>query len=157
MTEAAAAFWQAYLRGLPVRHPHRSATPDAFAFGDTPALADELGALVREGRKRATASLAGEFTSLGQPLPRVGDLSIVTLADGAPSTIIELVEVRHVSFKSVDAAFAADEGEGDGSLASWREAHRQYFGRVANRLGVAFDEATAVICQRFRVIWGGNR
>ena len=111
MTEAAAIFWQRYVGTLPAEHPHRQAQPDAFTFGDSPALADELGALVQAGRKRATASLPVEFTSVGLPLPAAGDVSIVLLADGAPVAIIELVEVRHVPFQAVDAAFAADEGE----------------------------------------------
>src|SRR2546422_11420269 len=117
MTESAEAFWQHYVGTLPAEHPHRHAHPDAFAFGDSPALANELAALVQVGRKRATASLPVEFTSLGLPLPAAGDVSIVTRADGTPVAIIELVEVRHVPFQVVDAAFAADEGEG---TAPWR-------------------------------------
>ena len=156
MTEAAAMFWQRYVGTLPAEHPHRHAQPDAFAFGDSPALANELGALVQAGRKRATASLPVEFTSIGLPLPAAGDISIVLLADGAPVAIIELVEVRHVSFQAVDAAFAADEGEGDGSLAWWQAAHRRYFGRVCARIGGQFDETTPVICQRFRLVWSAE-
>lgn len=153
MTETAAAFWQRYVGTLPAEHPRRHARPDAFAFGDSPALANELAALVQAGRKRATASLPVEFTSVGLPLPAAGDVSIVMRADGAPVAIIELIEVRHVPFQAVDAAFAADEGEGDGSLAWWQAAHRRYFGRVCARLGGEFDETTPVICQRFRRLW----
>lgn len=156
MTERAKAFWQRYVGTLPAEHPHRHAHPDAFAFGDSPALADELAALVQVGRKRATASLPVEFTSLGLPLPAAGDVSIVTRADGIPVAIIELVEVRHVPFQAVDAAFAADEGEGDGTLAWWQAAHRMYFSRVSARLGDKFDETTPVICQRFRLVWSGD-
>lgn len=156
MTESAAAFWQRYLATLPAEHPHRHAKPDAFAFGDSPALANELAALVQAGRKRATASLPVEFTEAGSPLPRVGDVSIVTLADGDPVAIIELVEVRHVPFQAVDAAFAAEEGEGDGSLEWWQRAHLRYFGRVCARFGSEFDETTPVICQRFRLAWDGG-
>ena len=156
MTDTAAAFWQRYVSALPAEHPHRSARPEAFAFGDSPALANELAKLVQAGRKRATASLPIEFTSLGLPLPAAGDISIVTLADGIPVAIIELVEVRHVPFQAVDAAFAADEGEGDGSLVWWRAAHRRYFGRVCARLGGKCDETTPVICQRFRLLWSGD-
>lgn len=130
--------------------------PDAFAFGDSPELARELAALVQSGRKRATAGLPVEFTALGLPLPRAGDVSIVTLADGAPVAIIELTEVRSVVFREVDVAFAADEGEGDGSLGWWQAAHRRYFGRVSARLGGTFDESTTVICQRFRLVWDGG-
>ncbi len=89
---------EAVLGTLPVEHPHRHARPDAFAFGDSPALANELAALVQVGRKRATASLRVEFTSVGLPLPAAGDVNIVTRADGIPVAIIELVEVRHVPF-----------------------------------------------------------
>ena len=156
MNQAAEAFWQRYVATLPAGHAHREARPDAFAFGDSPALADELAALVLAGHKRATASLPVEFTSEGQPLPVAGNVSIVKPGDGRPVAIIELVEVRHVPFQAVDAAFAANEGEGDGSLAYWRSAHREYFGRVCARFGGNFNETTPVICQRFRLLWSDD-
>jgi uncharacterized protein YhfF len=153
MKERADEFWRRYLETLPLGHPHHHARPDAFAFGDSPELADELAALVLGGRKRATASLPVEFTAEGLPLPAAGDVSIVTWSDGTPAAVIERVEVRHVPFLEVDAAFAADEGEGDGTLAWWRRAHQRYFARVSARLGSAFDEASTVVCQRFRLVW----
>jgi len=153
VNDAAEIFWRRYLDSLPAAHPHRDARPDVFSFGDSASLADELAALVLAGRKRATASLPVEFTSLGQPMPDVGDLAIVTRADGTPLAVIELTEVRQVPFRAVDAAFAADEGEGDGTLAWWRTAHRAYFGRVSSRHGAKFDDAMPVICQRFKVVW----
>ena len=149
---AVAEFWRRYLDTLPATHSHRLARPDAFAFGDSAELANELAALVTAGRKRATASLAIEFTAEGLPLPQAGDVSIVTLHDGTPVAIIETVEVRHLPFGAVDEAFAAHEGEGDGSMAWWRAAHRSYFGRVCARLGGCFDETTPVICRRFKRI-----
>lgn len=156
MAEGAKTFWQSYVDTLPAGHPHRRSRHDAFSFGDTPALADALGALVKSGKKRATTSLPVEFTSLGDPLPVVGDLGIVLSGGGVPIAIIEMIEVRHVPFRDVDAKFAADEGEGDGSLAGWRDAHRAYFARVAARAGLRFDETTMVICQRFRLVWTGE-
>lgn len=155
MTAPAEAFWKGYLGTLRVEHPHRHARPDVFAFGDSASLADELAVLVQIGRKRATASLPAELTAVGLPLPVAGDTSIVTRADGSPVAIIELTEVRQVPFQAVDAGFAADEGEGDRTLAWWRTAHRDYFSRVAAKLGCAFDENTPVICQRFRLVWCG--
>jgi uncharacterized protein YhfF len=154
-TGPAGAFWRRYLATLPADHPHRGAEPQPFTFGDSPALADELAALVAAGRKRATTSLPAEFTAEGLQLPRAGDLSIVTLADGTPVAVIEIIEVRAVPFRDVDAAFAAVEGEGDGTLAFWRRAHREYFARVAAALGCGFDETTVVLCQPFRVVWRG--
>ena len=39
---------------------------EAWAFGDSPKLADELLGLVLEGRKRATADLVSEFEARGK-------------------------------------------------------------------------------------------
>ena len=147
------SFWQRYLDSLPAAHPHRAARPDAFGFGDSAALADELAALVLSGKKRATASLAVEFTSLGEPLPVAGSLSIILRGDGVPVAIIERIEVREVPFHAVDQAFASREGEGDGTLAWWKDAHVKYFARVSRSHGQPFDENTPVICQSFQVIW----
>jgi len=149
------AFWECYLGTLPAEHPHRRASPEAFAFGDSPALANELATLVKLGHKRATTSLPVEFSSQRLPLPAPGDVRIVLRADGDPVAIIELTEVRLVPFQTVDAKFAADEGEGDRTLAAWQAAHREYFGRVSAKLGCEFDENTPVICQRFRAVWSG--
>jgi uncharacterized protein YhfF len=144
--------WLEYLSHVPADHPHRAATPDAFAFGGGD-IADELADLVLRGTKKATTSLPIEFTSLGEPLPEVGSVSIVLRASGAPFAIIERTEVKTIPFDEVDAAYAATEGEGDGSLAHWQRAHREYFESVRERLGGLFDERTPVICQVFRVVW----
>lgn len=150
---ASEAFWQAYLATLPCDHPHRARRPDAFGFGDTAELADELAALVLAGVKRATTSLAVEFTSLGEPLPEVGDVSLVLFGSGAPAAIIERTHVERVPFCRVDARYAALEGEGDGSLASWRLGHTEYFQGVCARLGGKLEDDTLVLCQAFRVLW----
>lgn len=145
--------WLEYLRGLPPSHVHHRIEPDIFAFGDSIKLADELAQLVLAGKKTATASLAVEFRSLNEPLPGVGGVCIIVCGDGNPVAIIERTDVKTVPFQSVDEAFAELEGEGDRSLAYWREAHAQYFTRVCNRLGGAFAATTPVLCQTFRLLW----
>jgi uncharacterized protein YhfF len=145
--------WREYLAGLVPDHPHRFSKPDVFAFGGEPELADELAELVLAGQKRATTSLAAEYTSLNEPLPRVGSVSIVVRGDGTPVAIIETTQVTMVPFETVGDEFAAIEGEGDGSLAYWRDAHREYFNGVCARLGGHFDTETPVLCQVFRVLW----
>lgn len=93
------------------------------------------------------------FWTSDEPLPCQGDLSIVLSGQGEPVAIIELRQVVTVPFIDVSAAFAATEGEGDGSLAHWRVAHRRYFTKVCARLGGSFNELTPVICQSFRLVW----
>ncbi len=143
--------WNDYLRTLPPMHAHRRIKLDEFAFGDSESLANELADLVVAGKKRATASLGIEFTSLHESLPQPGDVSIILRGDGTPVAIIERTDVKHVPFELVDENFAAIEG--DGSLAYWRAAHTEYFASVCRRLGCTFTGATPVICQTFRVLW----
>jgi len=152
LSDAAAALWRAYLAHLPSDHPHRAARVSAFSFGDSPQLADELGALVVSARKRGTASLPIQFEAEGSALPVAGDVSIVTRTDGTPLAIIETTDVRLVPFGDVDAEFAAAEGEGDGSLAYWRRAHTNFFGRVVARLGGGLDDRSLIVCERFRLL-----
>lgn len=123
----------------------------AFAFGDSEALADELARLVLSGTKRATAGALWAYEAAGERLAAPGDLSVVTSWAGAPLCVIETLSVEVVPFRAVTAEFAAVEGEGDGSLAFWRRAHRAYFGRECARLGRVFTEDMPVVCERFEL------
>jgi uncharacterized protein YhfF len=105
------------------------------------------------GRKRATASLVWAYTAEGQRLPQPGDLSVVTRFSGEPVCVIETRRVEIVPFRRVGAEFAATEGEGDGSLAYWRRVHDDYFRRECARLGRAFHEDVAVVCEEFEVVF----
>ena len=126
-------------------------------FGDSAELAAELGDLVRHGVKTASAGLAKSWDADGDPLPRVGDVRIVVDWDGEPIAVIEVTDVRIQPFDRVDEAFARDEGEGDGTLAWWRDAHRRYFSRECARLGVPMTDTMSVVCWRFRLIYAVPR
>ena len=126
---------------------------EAFHFGDHEKLANALGQLVLQGAKRATASSVWVFEAEGKRPPRRGDLSIVTDWAGAPLCVIETESVDVLPFHAVGAEFAACEGEGDGSLAYWRAAHRKYFGRECARIGRSFSEDMPVACERFEVVF----
>ena len=126
---------------------------EAFHFGDSAALADELGQLVLSGRKRATTGSVWSFEASGKRLPQPGDLSVVTDGAGTPLCIIETTQVDVMPFDDVSAEFAAVEGEGDGSLAFWRQAHIGYFTRECERAGRTFSGGMLVSCERFRVVY----
>ena len=63
-----------------------------------------------------------------------------------PRVILRTVELVQRRFDDVDEQFAYDEGEGDRSLAYWREAHKRYF----TRLGL-FKPNIMLWCERFSV------
>jgi uncharacterized protein YhfF len=116
---------------------------ESFAFGDSPALADELLALVLAGRKTATCWA----TSEGGKGVEVGKRWIVNDGQGRARAILETIELTQRRFEEVDEGFAFDEGEGDRSLAYWRRAHTDYFTRRGE-----FAPGMEVYCERFRVV-----
>lgn len=115
---------------------------ERFRFGDSPEMADELLALVLSGDKTATcwAARHGELTFVGKRM-------VACDGSGADRAIVETTELTHRRFCDVDEAFAAAEGEGDKSLAWWRDAHRQFF----ERDGV-FSDQMDLWCERFRLV-----
>jgi uncharacterized protein YhfF len=120
----------------------------SFAFGDGPELADELLDLVIREVKTATCSTEDE-PNTSAPNERW----IVLDGRGQPACVIETLEVSYRRYHEVDAAFAYEEGEGDRSLRYWREAHRNYFGRMGR-----FSEDMMLMCERFRLVevFGGR-
>ena len=123
-----------------VPEQHRSLR--SFAFGDSPALADELVELVLRGLKTATCS-----TEDAPDISKPGERWIVLDGKGDPKCVIETTEICLRRYSEIDGKFAFDEGEGDRSLGYWREAHRAYF----TRLG-AFSEDMMLMCERFRLV-----
>lgn len=118
---------------------------DAFAFGDSPAMADELLALVLAGTKTATTSWPPD------PSVAVGVEQLILDGRGQPAARIRYTDVALVSFMDVGADFAAAEGEGDLSLEYWRRTHREYFTRVSTP-EQHFSGDALVQCERFEVV-----
>src|SRR5215211_9150464 len=150
--ETVKRYWDQFQASLPPHSPYRSKIYIAEAWGDSPALADELGALIVQGTKTATCSALWEWEAERNPIPEVGLITIALDGRGEPLCIVETIEVSIHKYNGVDADFARDEGEGDLSLKYWREAHRSYFSRVLPKIGKEFSEEMLLVCERFKVI-----
>lgn len=140
------------LGGVLGETPAAAVPPPAWAFGDTPELADELLALVLSGAKTATADLVRSYEAVDEPLPCVGDLSIVLDGSGAPRALLRTTKVDIVPFSAVTAEHARLEGEGDQTLESWRAEHERYFRRTLPA-GRTFSDDAPVVCERFMVLY----
>ena len=147
------AYWQSYLNTLPVDSPVRDEQYAAEGWGDSPRMADELGALIASGTKTATCSALWEYEAEGEPLPSVGLKTIVLDGNGDPLCIVETTEVKVRPYDEVDARFAYEEGEGDRSLAYWRDAHWRFFSRTLPNVGREPTTEMPLVCERFRVIY----
>ena len=148
-TPATDAFWRAYRDAAGFDHDRY----DVVAFGDSPAMADELADLVINGPKRATAGLLRDFTVGGEPLPAVGGHVVVVDGKGVPRCIWRTKEVTIKPLIEVDDAFAWDEGEGDRTRADWLNGHRRFFARQAAREGFEFHDRIETVFERFTVVW----
>lgn len=154
MPETIEAYWQRFLSTLPQASPYHGKTYVAERWGDSPALADELGALIVQGTKTATCSALWEWEAEGNPIPHPGLITIVLDGRGEPLCIVETTEVNIRKYNEVDTDFAHDEGEGDLSLEFWRRAHRNYFSRVLPRkTDKEFSEDMPLVCERFQLIY----
>jgi uncharacterized protein YhfF len=146
-------FWQAYLAFLA---QDLKTLPDSYSvwsFCDNEKDANELGRLVKSGIKTATSSLIWEYEAENAPLPKAGDLSIITNWAGAPLCIIETTQIQIRAFNEVDADFASDEGEGDRSLQYWRTVHWDVYSRSCAVLGREACETMPLLCEHFRVVF----
>jgi len=130
---------------MPVVVPSQYADAVRFSFGDDPALADELLALVLAGAKTATCGAVRDYGPGKEAMPEVGRRDVVLDGAGRPAAVIETVSLERRRFADVPEDFALAEGEGD--FAAWRAGHVAYFERNGG-----WSEDLELVCERFRLV-----
>ena len=123
---------------------------EAWPYGGAP---DELAELTLNGIKTATASAHILYELENAPLPRPGDLSVVLDGRDEAVCVIRTTRVSVLPFRQVPARHAYLEGEGDRSLAYWREVHKSFFTRELKEAGLDFTPDMQVVCEEFERIW----
>jgi uncharacterized protein YhfF len=126
-----------------------------FAFPGR--LRDALVAAILSGAKTATTGLLAEYEHEQEPLPKVGDRSVVVDSEERPVAVIETTEVGITRVADVDLPFAMDEGEGFTSVAEWRAAHERFWHSPEMRAALGGRELvvtddTQVVVERFRLV-----
>jgi uncharacterized protein YhfF len=138
------------LAALGIRLPPGPVIVDRF--GDSAELSEALIALIVAGPKRAGTGLVWAFEAEAQPIPAVGSIEITVDHLNAPALVTRNTRVEVVPFDQVSAEYAAIEGEGDGSLAYWREAHWAFFSRECARIGRVPTPDMPVVCCVFELL-----
>lgn len=126
---------------------------EAWAFGDSKEMANELANLVLEGTKTATASNYTLYELENVALPLVGLHNIILDGDGNAVGIIETISVEVVPFDEVTAEHAYLEGEGDRTLGYWRDVHETFFKKEFKNINREFNYKIPVVCERFKLIY----
>lgn len=144
MTRSAA--WPAEGAGLPRAE---------FAFPGP--LRDRLVAAILDGSKTSTTGLVIEYEMEREPLPQVGDRSVLIDSDDRSVAVLEVTSLRVVPLAEVDLAHARDEGEGHRTVAQWRTGHEGFWHSLQMRAALGDPDftvvdATLVVLERFHVV-----
>jgi uncharacterized protein YhfF len=148
ITKEISEFWGNFLNENPELAHLKSREIDAWSFGNTPEMADELVGLVLAGKKTATCSLLRAYHGHEDEIPRVGVYSLICDGSNEPKCVVFYTDTFICRFDDVTEKHAYEEGEGDRSLKSWREAHHQFFSGYGN-----FKEDEYLVCERFEVVY----
>ena len=124
---------------------------EKWHFELTEGAANYLLGLVLEGKKRATASSLWGYELEGEPLPEVGEMSVITYWDGTPGCVIRTTNVRIIPYRDMTFDIAKLEGEDD-TLESWQKNHEAFFIEEGKELGYTFSEDMPVIFEEFEVV-----
>ena len=126
---------------------------DAYSYG-YPEMADEILEALLRGDKRATTGLHCLYALENEPLPQVGDYSVILDSKGLPHCITRITKIEITPFRDISEEYAFIEGEGDKSLKYWRDAHREVFVRECREdAGIAFTEDMECVCEYFDVLY----
>ncbi|HGQ3343184.1 TPA: ASCH domain-containing protein [Streptococcus pneumoniae] len=123
---------------------------DAWAFGVEP---DLLADLVFKGEKTATASAYDLYVLEDEPLPQVGTFDVILDSQNQSVCIVEITKVSVELFNQVSAQHAFKEGEGDKSLAYWRQVHEDFFRDCLGEAGLTFTPESKVVLEEFRKVY----
>jgi uncharacterized protein YhfF/nicotinamidase-related amidase len=127
-----------------------SVPPPTWSFGDDPA-ADGLVGLVLAGRRWGAAAALAELEAAGEPLPGVGQLSILLDRSGGPRALVRTTHVDVVPFNDVGSEFANAECGDETTPDAWRETHGPYFRGVLGE--ERFTGETPIVCERFELLY----
>lgn len=123
---------------------------EAWAFSEAP---DKLAALVMSGLKTATCSAYDLYQIEDEPIPQVGDYSIILDSKDNAVCIIKTTRVYVTAFDNVSAEHAFKEGEGNRSIQYWRDVHEHFLKEELSKIGKMFDGNANVVCEEFEVVF----
>lgn len=146
-TELIIDYWKAFIENNKELDYLSDYSFDAWSFGNTREMANELGRLVLQGKKTATCSLLRAYRGEENEIPRVGVYSVLCDGNEKPIGIVYLTNTWICKYSEVTQEHAFEEGEGDRTLGHWRKVHQEFFSSYEG-----FHNEDELICERFRLV-----
>lgn len=145
-----------YWNQFKTKHPEVTTDQyDAFSLGfsDDHQTNNDLAYLIRDGVKTATASAAELYEIDQEPLPKVGEYSVILDGQRQPVCVIKETQVEITPLMQVSAEHAYREGEGTRTLEQWRSDHIAFFKKEYVEANRPFNDNIPVVCETFKVIY----
>lgn len=115
--------------------------------------ANEGAELILDGEKTATSMLLWELKNCGDPLLKEGDLCVIEDGKGSPVCVVQTTWVETIRFGDIDAGFARDYSETDGTLEAWYAVFGEYYAEECSAMGRTLTNDTPLVCERFKVLY----
>ncbi len=145
------AYWNDFIRQHPQYQDH--SIPEDYYFCNREKDANTCSDLVVQGIKTGTCGALIQYQIEQEAPPQTGSLWIITDWDKRPTSLIKITSVITKKFKDIGEEWAKKEGEGDRSLAYWREGHWDFFVRELAQYGLSPTEDLELVCEEFERVY----
>ncbi len=105
--------------------------------------------LILTGKKRAFSHSLLGLQYRNQKLPKIGDFTIITDNQGNAKCLLRTVAVRLKPYFSIRESYAKIEGEGDQSLAYWKQYHWEKIEEDLKQFNRVPRESMIMVCEYF--------
>ena len=142
-------YWEKFCREINIP---KDTKYEAWSFGNTKEMADELAALVNKGIKTATTS-AYELYEKDEHIPQAGEYNIILDGSNKPVCITQTKLVYIIPYNLITPEHAWHEGEGDRSFNYWKKVHDKYFSIEYKEFNKIFYEQALMVCEVFEKVY----
>ncbi|OUR99521.1 hypothetical protein A9Q84_00445 [Halobacteriovorax marinus] len=148
ITDSIRKFWLDFIKANPKLEYLKASSIDAWSFGNTSEMADDLVSLVLAGKKTATCSLLRAYQGYEDEIPKVGVYSLICDGENNPKCIVFYTDTFLCKYNEITEKHAYEEGEGNRTLEHWRKVHTEFFSEYGG-----FHEEDILLCERFKVVY----
>ena len=151
MNQSVIELWKQFKNQSGITHDEY----EAWAFGNSPEMADELLAHVIKGEKTGTSSLhlLYELGLEAEKLPEVGNYCVLLDGNDQAQAIICTKVVDILPYSLISEVHGYLEGEGDRTLRYWRSVHQPYFEQALDEYRLTFSEDLLVVYELIELVF----
>lgn len=142
-------FWQAFLEETGT--PENSYCNRCTYFGESEEASVDVMEQLLRGEKTAISHCVPHYIVTREPMPKVGDYTMVTDFYGNPGCILKCVDVVIDPIGAIPEEVA--EKEGQGSLEAWREGKRQQFQALSAQSRFHYNDELPVLMELVELVY----